>query len=265
MKTTMIVVTAFCAVTAAVGETNAQRRVRTPEEHEAFVQRARLKRTGGTIRQPGSAKGAFVILNAQKRVGEAAITPDMSVTKEYFDIEYSVRSDGGVTVANVGRKIRDAGGTVGVALVDDPTLPSLLTAPETRWSIVNVALLAENCPDDATLASRVRKEILRSLAFTAGGVYATRGDPLMRDVTKPSDLDGLKAEVFGLETINRFIDSAPLYGLKPWHVTTYREACEQGWAPQPTNEYQKRVWDKVHAIPTKPLKIEYNEKRDKGK
>ena len=36
-----------------------------------------------------------------------------------------------------------------------------------------------------------------------------------------------------------------------------------GWAPQPTNEVQRAIWDKVHAIPDKPLTIEFNPKKDK--
>jgi len=36
---------------------------------------------------------------------------------------------------------------------------------------------------------------------------------------------------------------------------------EEGWAPAPTNEYQKIVWDKVHAIPQKPMKIEFDPKK----
>ena len=49
----------------------------------------------------------------------------------------------------------------------------------------------------------------------------------------------------------------PELGVTPWKETTYKRACEEGWAPAPTNEYQKAVWDKVHAIPDQPLKIKY--------
>ena len=42
----------------------------------------------------------------------------------------------------------------------------------------------------------------------------------------------------------------------------YRKACMDGWAPAPTNEYQKAIWDQVHAIPTKPIKIEFDPKTD---
>ena len=43
--------------------------------------------------------------------------------------------------------------------------------------------------------------------------------------------------------------------------TVYRKACEEGWAPQPTNDVQKAIWDKVHAMPTEPLKIKPETKK----
>ena len=44
-------------------------------------------------------------------------------------------------------------------------------------------------------------------------------------------------------------------GIVPPRKTTYREACEQGWAPKPANAVQQKVWDEVHAMPTEPMKI----------
>jgi hypothetical protein len=34
-------------------------------------------------------------------------------------------------------------------------------------------------------------------------------------------------------------------GIKPARMTTYRKACEEGWAPMPTNSVQKAIWDEV--------------------
>jgi hypothetical protein len=44
-------------------------------------------------------------------------------------------------------------------------------------------------------------------------------------------------------------------------VKTYLDACEEGWAPAPTNDVQKAIWDKVHAAPKNPMKIEFNPKK----
>jgi len=264
MKRTIVM---MCAVAMGIGAadaaTNKVRKVLTEAEREARRERGYLRRTGGDIRREGSAKGMFVVLNAQKRVPAAAFGSAVSYMDKALRIRCQLAEAENVTVASVFGKIEAAGGTMGVGVVDDPTLPSLLTAPESRWTIVNVAKLAEGCSDNEKLAARVRKEILRSLAFTSGCAYATMADPLMRDVRKPSDLDGLQSEEFGIEISNRFPESAPLYGLKPWYIRTYREACEAGWAPAPTNEYQKAIWDQVHAVPAKPMKIEFDPKKGK--
>ena len=50
-------------------------------------------------------------------------------------------------------------------------------------------------------------------------------------------------------------------GVKPYRLTTYRKACEEGWANPPTNDVQKAIWDKVHAMPTEPIKIKPETKK----
>ena len=42
---------------------------------------------------------------------------------------------------------------------------------------------------------------------------------------------------------------------------TYKKACEEGWAPAPTNEFQKAIWEKVHAAPKNPMKIKFDPKK----
>ena len=50
-------------------------------------------------------------------------------------------------------------------------------------------------------------------------------------------------------------------GVTPMEVTTCRQVCRLGWAPAPANEYQKAVWEELHAIPTEPIKIKPEEKK----
>ncbi len=76
----------------------------------------------------------------------------------------------------------------------------------------------------------------------------------------------------GLDTVQEFIpiDMANRYtsylatlGVKPAHERTYRQACKEGWAPPPTNDIQRAIWQKVHKIPDNPMTIEYDPKKDK--
>lgn len=224
---------------------------------------ASLVRSGGTVREAGSAKGMFVILNAQKAVLEKELHAACAVIDRDAHVQFAVKPGADVTVANVKGKITKAGGTVGLALVESDELPSLVTAPESGWSIVNVKALKTPSADAEVLAKRVRCEILRGFAFVVGGAYVSHGDFLMRDVKAPEDLDETRREGFGIE-VSRHIDTySHLYGITPWRQASYRKACREGWAPAPTNDYQKAIWNEIHALPSNPIKIKYDPKRDK--
>ena len=63
--------------------------------------------------------------------------------------------------------------------------------------------------------------------------------------------------------MNRFAPYLKGYGITPKAYSTYKKACEEGWAPQPVNDAQRKIWNQVHAIPDKPLTIEFDPKKDK--
>ena len=48
-------------------------------------------------------------------------------------------------------------------------------------------------------------------------------------------------------------------GFAPYRRTTYKRACKEGWAPAPTNDFQRAVWEKIKAEqgekPTNPIRI----------
>ena len=64
-----------------------------------------------------------------------------------------------------------------------------------------------------------------------------------------------------VDVLSRFRTYMEPLGVKPSILVPYRRACEEGWAPAPTNEYQKAIWDKVHAAPKNPMKIEFDPKK----
>ena len=55
------------------------------------------------------------------------------------------------------------------------------------------------------------------------------------------------------------------FGVKKERRIPYRVAVQEGWAANPTNDYQKAVWKEVHTVPDKPMTIEFDPKRDKDK
>ena len=234
----------------------------TRVELQEKIHKVQQKRHGGIIRAANSAKGVFVVLNAQRVVPLAEISSLEPMLDKWLRIQMEFKdTDDTIDSATVRSAIARAGGKVGVAVVDAADGPMLTVAPEDGWALVNVSRMKADQPSAEQLASRVRKEVLRGLAFVTGGAYLSKADPLMRDVKTAGDLDGLQAEQFGLEVVAHLLESSGFYGLKPWRQATYRKACQEGWAPQPTNEFQKAIWDEVHAIPQNPMKIEFDPKK----
>lgn len=52
-------------------------------------------------------------------------------------------------------------------------------------------------------------------------------------------------------------------GVIPREYTTYKRAGREGWAPAPTNDIQKAIWEKMNQVPDKPMTIEFGLRNDK--
>lgn len=224
---------------------------------DKMMEEVHLEESGGDIRKPNTAKGVLVVLNAQSIVPLKEFQQEVvSGIDEHIHVQMDFRtSDADLCCKNVKDEIGKAGGVLGVAVVKRDDLPTLLTAPESGWAIVNVAALSADNPKQPVLVSRVTKEVLRAFAFISGGAYLARAPFVMRDVKTPHDLDMIPSAAFGFEVASHIRKSSGFYGLIPWYQTTYLRACNEGWAPAPTNKYQKGVWDKVHQLPTNPLPL----------
>lgn len=220
--------------------------------------------TGGRVRKANSASGKFVFLNAQKLVPSNSITSAFVTIEKTIHPIYEIKDIEKVSLLSVEHDIKQANGKLGVAIVDENGLPALLTAPEDGWAIINVRALCEGDPTTDVLASRTRKEILRAFALVSGCTFMARGQVVLRDdIRVPSDLDLITDETYGIEAMAAIQRNMPIYGVTPWREVTYKKACQEGWAPQPTNDVQKAIWDKVHSIPDKPIKITYGKGKQK--
>lgn len=233
----------------------------TPELR-ALLKDASYRAFGGQVRKPGSARGAVAFLNAQKRIPSAEIHKAVNTIDERVHVVCKYADVDAVNVANPRDEIARLDCALGVAVVDDAKLPALLVAPEDGWAVVNVAPLAESA-DAAKSASRVRKEVMRAFALAGGCSFMCRGAEVLRETARPVELDDIRFEEYGIDALNHLTLSLPTRGVTPWHQTTYRKACKEGWAANPTNDVQKAIWDKVHALPSDPIKIKYDPKRDK--
>lgn len=262
MKKVSILIVAAMTGLVALAETNTNSKADRPRGLAAkeWIQ---MKRFGGMVRQPRSAKGKVLILNAQKRVASKDLTKAVEEIDRRTHTAVEVADSGVKELDAVAEAVKSAGGKVGIALLDRPGLPALITVPEESWAVVNIAKLAEDAPKQDALNARVRKEILRAFGLVGGAAFMCLDPIVMRpDVRTPADLDVLvKNECYGIDAGRAFERNLPHTGITPWRVVPYALACQEGWAPAPTNEFQKAIWDKARALPTNPIKIKYDPKK----
>ena len=58
---------------------------------------------------------------------------------------------------------------------------------------------------------------------------------------------GINGDKFGPQVMGTALSQAKAMGIGLVRRTTYKKACEEGWAPPPTDEFQKAVAEKVAA------------------
>ena len=249
---TKLLVMVACALTFCIAMSEESKPASGPhkkysqKELQAKIRRVTMKKTGGIVRQAGSAKGAAVILNAQDTVPVENLERVVAEIDRLIRIQVSTKAVKGASLANARKLVEANGGNLGVFVVDDPAFPTpLLAAPESGWAFVNVAALKSDSPAPEVLATRVRRETLRAFSFVGGGAYPQHLDFVMQDVTDLKGIDSLPGETFGLEVMSKILATMPRYGITPWNQTTYKNACYQGWAPAPTNEFQQAIWDEA--------------------
>ena len=220
---------------------------------------AAIMRAGGHVEKQGVSKGLIAFIDTQDMIGKDDVVAavgmlDMAIRR------YNVLVATKAPAAPEELK-KQAGADIAVIIVDNETSPALLAAPEDHWAQVNVhKMLANLKTDDARkrfFASRCRKEIVRAFACACGGIGSSFPGNLM-NVAKVEDLD-LCDEFVPVDKFDVFKRHLKDAGLTPRFITTYRRACREGWAPAPTNDVQKAIWEKVRSDkergPTNPITI----------
>ena len=210
-----------------------------------------LRTEGGNVYRPKSGFGTFLFVNNQSRVpaGEIEKVKPIIAGEIWIDVRFTKSN----TTAEITTEIVD--------LADGP---SLSIFPDNKRAVVNVSALAKDNPTAGVLAARTRKEMLRAFSFLTGITGGGTPGGIMDVMSDMKRLDEAREEIPG-ELVIRFKNYLKRSGVKPYEQVTYRQACEEGWAMPPTNEWEKRVWNDVHSIPDKPMKITFDPATQKGK
>ena len=255
----------FCAVALlAVGMASQQsvaakkRAPLTPEE-QAKREQLRLERFGGIIEKPGSRSGRFAWVNAQKRVPPAMLEVAVKEQNKHFHLDMAVESGEAPGVAGAAAAREKLGANAAVFIIDDPALPSMLVAPESHWAFLNMDAVAKDAGNDEVLGKRVAREMWRVFGLLLGGGDCSYRNCVMAPVSSMADIDAMRVNMFCPDPFNRVRMHLGAIGVRPPVRTSYRKACMEGWAPPPTNEYQRAVFERVKADkergPTNPIEI----------
>ena len=216
------------------------------------------KRTGGQIVKPGSQHGIAGIINLQKKFDVSSVDNALQTIAKATKFNFSIKCDSEkvINTANANKARKDFGFNVAVFVVDSPSDPNVMIMnQDAGWAIVNIANIK------GANTERIAKIITRALVSVCGGASTQYDGTLISPISRYEDLDALSLSDIPLDALSRFNKALPTKGMSPAYIRSYKAACEEGWAPTPTNDVQKAIWDKVHAMPTAPLKIKPETKK----
>lgn len=234
MFAALVIVTGI--VLADTAATTAAPRARTEEENRAIVARRRAKferRTGGWLYKREPDAGCITLVNAQKKVPQASFDEVTANIRRFLSID-AVTVDGAFDGS--GKKAH-------IYVIDAADKPALVVVPEEAWATVNVAKLGNN----AKLEERTVKEIWRAFAFIGGAGDSQMARCLMKPIFCPEDLDKYETRTISPEPLMQMDAHLRAMGIKQFRKVTYLDALKQGWAPMPTNEVQRAVFEKWDA------------------
>ena len=258
-----LVILSFVTICAAVsfaaipGMKPKAKRVLTPEEKakQAEMRQAMYEHFGDDMKDARKQKGKVVIVNCQKSADAAWLKTDAAMMEKELQVAVQV-ADGAFDLQKPVVQ-----GEASIFVVDDPALPMSLVATESRWAMVNVAQLKSE--KVKFFEMRVKKAVARTFALLCGGAGSQFKLSLTECILKAEDYDIHINEFLPFDVNRRMTPYLEAMGITRWKKSNYREACQEGWAPNPTNAVQKAIWDEIHALPEKPIKIEFDPKKDK--
>jgi hypothetical protein len=204
-----------------------------------------LARTGGLVQQP-VAGPSLLIIDTQKRIAPALFVDTANKIRKLLSLSISAQSHPSSEPVTVALKaLADTNTAAVIVIADIAGYPSLLIAPESRWAMINVAALGGPGVPADTLSDRVQKETWRAFGYLMGAAHSMGEHCLMKSVLAPEDLDALAIKSLSPEPFIKIMEQSQRLSMQPLRMTTYRKAAEGGWAPAPTNDIQRAIWNEL--------------------
>ena len=232
-RLTTTIIASLCAVLALAQEATP---VRRPRRRPARPSAGILER-----REPIPSK-QIDVFNMQKSVDEGVLAAATASAR--------IKS-------SLPLKIGDTKSPARVEIVESDAFGALAVYPENFRAQVNVKPLLADGAAPETIKARLTTELARAAMFLMGS-----GSVSYRSLTMPvkslADLDSLASTYPGAEEMMH-LSAGKTIGVKPIVFCSYDMACREGWAPPPTNDIQRAVWEQIKADkergPTNPILI----------
>jgi hypothetical protein len=241
----MFLVTSLSVMIFAQVTTNTASNAKNEKKMDPETRAKLMAVTGGFIQM--SAKGPVVrFVNMQQSVSSQALDQSTEFIRSASRVPVAIMTKKGSDSAVI-KEVKAIPETLAVILIrETPGEPALLVAPEEMWAMVNVVALKQGVSQDV-LDARTQKEMWRALGYLLGVANSATATTLMSPVEKPSELDTITAQMLNPENLIKVQQNAIKKGATPARMSTYKKACEEGWAPMPTNSIQKAIWEDVKA------------------
>lgn len=223
-----------------------------------------LRKTGGFVEIEAKGTAVVIIDTREKPAGAPMQFEDVfsSLSKTNVKVERDAMKTGENAIGKGNAAL--SGGKIGYAIVvvDNDSDCGLSVYPEERVAVINAGRY-KGGNDPLKPETRLHKEIWRALGFVSGIGYAQFENDVLQPVFSVKELDALTYQVMQPMNFQKMYSTLAKLGVTRSRRIPYRVAVQEGWAAQPTNDYQKAVWNEVRALPEKPIKIEYDASKGK--
>ena len=204
-----------------------------------------LKKTGGFLYI--EEKGPQVMLLDAREKAPATIdgVGELYTLGTKLPVQIAKQPRGEKCPLEVGREIIAKGDTLLVVVVADKCdkLPALTVYPEERVGVVNADKLKGDTNGDPSAPEvRVAKEVWRAMGFIGGVGFSAQDNDVMQPVYSVAEVDGMRNPYIQPMNMQKMTYMWKRFGVDRKHRVPYRKAVQDGWAPAPTNDYQKAVW-----------------------
>ena len=198
---------------------------------------------GGFVESP--AQGIVALYDYQSKVSREDIARFFLPSNGFFKLRFEHRQmTGNFDVRNANKAKGEA--VVAIFIINDPTFPMTLVAPEAKWGVLNTAQISDGNPERRILLDRAEKLLSRVGTELLGGIFSLQVPfSAMQPIYSIADLDNMKGKAISPYSLTQIAYSLPYIGLASARKTTYDQAVREGWAPAPTNDVQRAIWEDV--------------------